>query len=128
LECGGPAPLFKLLDQSQLFVIKKRRRAVGLGAAELGIEPEILDTQSHELVLDGQRVKLTKLEFEVFRYLYTRKGTAVSRASLVEDVWGWKHTGSNVIEAVMRTLRKKLGDKSESIETIRGLGYRFRNI
>jgi hypothetical protein len=99
----------------------------GLGAAELGIEPEILDIQSHELVLDGQRVKLTKLEFEVFRYLYTRKGTAVSRASLVEDVWGWKHTGSNVIEAVMRTLRKKLGDKSESIETIRGLGYRFRN-
>jgi hypothetical protein len=74
LECGGPAPLFKLLDQSQLFVIKKRRRAVGLGAAELGIEPEILATQSHELVLDGQRVKLTKLEFEVFRYLYTRKG------------------------------------------------------
>jgi len=99
----------------------------GLGAAELGIEPEMLDTQSHELVLDGHRVKLTKLEFEVFRYLYTRKGTAVSRASLVEDVWGWKHTGSNVIEAVMRTLRKKLGDKSESIETIRGLGYRFRN-
>jgi len=99
----------------------------GLGAAELGIEPEMLDAQSHELVLDGHRVKLTKLEFEVFRYLYTRKGTAVSRASLVEDVWGWKHTGSNVIEAVMRTLRKKMGDKSESIETIRGLGYRFRN-
>jgi hypothetical protein len=99
----------------------------GLAAAELGIEPEMLDTQSHELVLDGHRVKLTKLEFEVFRYLYTRKGTAVSRASLVEDVWGWKHTGSNVIEAVMRTLRKKMGDKSEAIETIRGLGYRFRN-
>jgi len=99
----------------------------GLGAAELGIEPEMLDSQSHELVLDGYRVKLTKLEFEVFRYLYTRKGTAVTRASLVEDVWGWKHTGSNVIEAVMRTLRKKLGDKSKSIETIRGLGYRFRN-
>lgn len=99
----------------------------GLGAAELGIESEILDAQSHELVLDGQRVRLTKLEFDVFRYLYMRKGTAVSRASLVEDVWGWKHTGSNVIEAVMRTLRKKLGDKSESIETIRGLGYRFRN-
>ncbi|HET6863012.1 MAG TPA: winged helix-turn-helix domain-containing protein [Pyrinomonadaceae bacterium] len=99
----------------------------GLGATELGIEADILDTQSHELVLEGQRIKLTKLEFEVFRYLYMRKGTPVSRASLVEDVWGWKHTGSNVIEAVMRTLRKKLGDKSETIETIRGLGYRFRN-
>ena len=98
-----------------------------LGAAELCIEQELLDSQSHELVLDGNRVKLTRLEFEVFQYLYQRKGTAVSRASLVEDVWGWKHTGSNVIEAVMRTLRKKLGEKSESIETIRGLGYRFRS-
>jgi DNA-binding response OmpR family regulator len=99
-----------------------------LGAAELNIEQELLDPQAHELVLNGNRVKLTKLEFDVFQYLYDRKGIAVSRASLVEDVWGWKQTGSNVIEAVMRTLRKKLGDKSTSIETIRGLGYRFRNI
>jgi len=98
-----------------------------LGSAELNIELDLLDTQAHELVLSGNRVKLTKLEFEVFQYLYHRKGIAVSRASLVEDVWGWKHTGSNVIEAVIRTLRKKLGDKSESIETIRGLGYRFRS-
>jgi hypothetical protein len=98
-----------------------------LAAAELNIDQDLLDPQAHELVLNGNRVKLTKLEFEVFQYLYNRKGTAVSRASLVKDVWGWKHTGSNVIEAVMRTLRKKLGDRSESIETIRGLGYRFRN-
>ena len=99
-----------------------------LGAAELNIEQEMLDAQAHELVLNGNRVKLTKLEFEVFQYLYDRKGITVSRASLVEDVWGWKHTGSNVIEAVMRTLRKKLGDQSSSIETIRGLGYRFKSI
>jgi DNA-binding response OmpR family regulator len=99
-----------------------------LGSAELGVEEGILDRQSHEIVLDGQRVKLTKLEFEVFAYLYQRQGTGVSRAALVEDVWGWKHTGSNVVEAVMRSLRKKLGERSESIETIRGLGYRFRNL
>ena len=100
----------------------------GLGTAELGIEEEMLDAQAHELVLEGKRVKLTKLEFEVFQYLYHRKGTAVTRASLVEDVWGWKHTGSNVVEAVVRSLRKKLGDRSSLIETIRGLGYRFRNV
>jgi hypothetical protein len=99
-----------------------------LGAAELGVEEEMLDPQAHELMLDGKRVKLTKLEFEVFQYLYQRKGVGVSRASLIEDVWGWKHTGSNVVEAVVRSLRKKLGDRSSSIETIRGLGYRFRNV
>ena len=99
-----------------------------LGAAELGVEAEMLDPQAHELVLDGKRVKLTKLEFEVFQYLHQRKGVGVSRASLIEDVWGWKHTGSNVVEAVVRSLRKKLGDRSSMIETIRGLGYRFRNV
>jgi len=41
-------------------------------------------------------------------------------------VWGWKHTSSNVVEAVVRTLRKKLGDKSSLIDTIRGSGYRLR--
>jgi DNA-binding response OmpR family regulator len=98
-----------------------------LGAAELGVQQEMLDAQAHELVLNGQRVKLTKLEFEVFQYLYERPGIVVSRASLVEDVWGWKQTGSNVVEAVVRTIRKKLGDRSSTIETIRGTGYRFRN-
>lgn len=101
----------------------------GLAAAELGLEEEdILDRQAHELILDGARVKLTKLEFDVFLYLYQRKGKAVTRASLIEDVWGWKQTGSNVIEAVIRSVRKKLGDRSSAIETIRGSGYRFRGL
>jgi DNA-binding response OmpR family regulator len=65
---------------------------------------------------------------EVFQYLYQREGVGVSHASLIEDVRGWKHTGSNVVEAVVRFLRKKLGDRSLSVETIRGLGYRFRNV
>jgi len=100
-----------------------------LAAAELGVEEEALfDRQAHELVLDGQRVKLTKLEFEVFLYLYQRQGQAVTRASLIEDVWGFKHTGSNVVEAVVRSLRKRLGSSASVIETIRGSGYRFRSL
>lgn len=99
-----------------------------LGTVELGIEEKLLDPEAHEIVIDGERVKLTKLEFEVLQYLHQHEGKAVTRASLVENVWGWKHTGSNVVEAVMRTLRKKLGTRSSSIETIRGLGYRFRSL
>src|SRR5262245_25388571 len=101
----------------------------GLAAAELGIdEQEPFDRQDHELVLGDNRVKLTKLEFEVFVYLYQHKGKAVTRAALIEDVWGWKQTGSNVIEAVVRSLRKKLGARASAIETIRGSGYRFRGL
>ena len=100
-----------------------------LAADELGVEEEnIVDVEAHELTLDHTRVKLTKLEFDVFLYLYRRKGKAVTRASLIEDVWGWKQSGSNVVEAVMRSLRKILGKHAATIETIRGSGYRYRSL
>lgn len=98
-------------------------------AAELGRDgEEVFDEQAHELMIDNGRVKLTKLEFDVFHYPYQRRGKAVTRASLTEDVRGWKQTGSNVIEAVIRSLRKKLGVRASAIETIRGSGYRFRGL
>jgi DNA-binding response OmpR family regulator len=98
-----------------------------LVASELQIEDDsILDLVQHQLVLDGRRVDLTKLEFEVISYLYQRKGTVVERSELLRDVWGYDYAGgSNVIEANVRSLRRKLGDRAASIETVRGLGYRF---
>jgi DNA-binding response OmpR family regulator len=98
-----------------------------LVAAELQIEDDsILDHAQHQLVLDGRRVDLTKLEFDVISYLQQRKGHVVERAALLRDVWGYDYTGgSNVIEANVRSLRRKLGDRAGAIETVRGLGYRF---
>lgn len=96
-------------------------------ATELRIdEDSLLDTAQRQLVLDGRRIDLTKLEFEVFNYLYERPGKVVERASLLRDVWGYDYAGgSNVIEALVRSLRRKLGDHAAVIETVRGLGYRF---
>jgi two-component system alkaline phosphatase synthesis response regulator PhoP len=55
-----------------------------------------------------------------------RKGMVVERSELLRDVWGYENAGgSNVIEANVRSLRKKLGDRAAAIETVRGLGYRF---
>lgn len=100
----------------------------GLVAAELGVEEgAILDIDARELVMEGRRVGLTKLEFGVLHYLYQREGKAVSRASLVENVWGYDFEGdSNVVDVVVRSLRKKLGERASVIETVRGVGYRFR--
>jgi AAA ATPase-like protein len=96
-------------------------------AAELQIEEDsILDPLQHQLVLDGRRVDLTKLEFDVISYLHYRRGTVVERADLLRDVWGYDYAGgSNVIEVNVRSPRRKLGDRAASIETVRGLGYRF---
>jgi hypothetical protein len=99
-----------------------------LVAAELQVEDDsILDPVQHQLVLDGRRVDLTKLEFDVINYLQQRQGRVVERAALLRDVWGYEYAGgSNVIEANVHSLRRKLGDRAGSIETVRGLGYRFR--
>jgi DNA-binding winged helix-turn-helix (wHTH) protein len=99
-----------------------------LVATELQIENDsILDLVQHQLVLDGRRVDLTKLEFGVISYLHERQGTVVGRSELLRDVWGYDYTGgSNVIEANVRSLRRKLGSHAWSIETVRGIGYRFR--
>jgi hypothetical protein len=99
-----------------------------LVAAELGLSPnEMLDVEGRELVVDGRRIPLTRLEFTVFRYLREHEGKAVGREALIRDVWGLKYdVGSNVVDAVIKTLRKKLGARSEMIETVAGHGYKLR--
>ena len=78
---------------------------------ELGLRPEeILDTAARELVNEEERVALTALEFGVLTYLRQREGKAVSRAELLGEVWEQRaNSGSNVVDVVVRSLRRKLG-------------------
>jgi len=101
-----------------------------LAAAELGVrrDVDLLDVEARELVLDEGRAPLTPLEFGVMRYLVARKGKVVSRSELLRDVWGTRYEGgSNVVDAVVRTLRKKLGKQSWRVEAVTGVGYRMRS-
>ena len=84
-----------------------------------------VDEANRELVRDGERVALTPLEFGVLRYMLDHSGQVVTRDTLIDHVWEQKFSGSNVVDAVMRALRKKLGRWAPSIETVVGHGYRF---
>jgi DNA-binding response OmpR family regulator len=97
-------------------------------AAELGIDrTELLDVDAHELVFDGRRVPLTQLEFDVMRYLSDHAGKVVTRVALETEVWGYDyHGGSNVVDAIIKALRKKLAEQAALIETVHGTGYRLR--
>lgn len=99
-----------------------------LVASELEIENEgLLDAAARELVLNGRRVGLTRLEFGVMEYLDQHAGKAVPRIALLENVWEQHYDGgSNVVDVVIRSLRKKLGDKASMIEAVQGVGYRLR--
>jgi hypothetical protein len=102
----------------------------GLVAAELGVgedETGHVDVGARELVLNGKRVGLTKLEFELIQYLSSRAGRAVSRADLLADVWGNEYGGgSNIVDVVVRGVRRKMGSHAEMLESVRGTGYRLR--
>lgn len=99
-----------------------------LAAAELGIKKEdsLLDNDSHELLQGSDRVHLTPLEYGLLKHLQIQQGKAVSRSELLNEVWGTQYQGgSNVVDSVVRGLRKKLGNRSGIIETVTGVGYRY---
>jgi hypothetical protein len=98
---------------------------------ELGAdEPTVLDPTARRLVLDGRPVDLSRLELEVLRHLQRREGLAVTREELLREVWGHEWTGasSNVVEAVVSGLRKKMGDRAAALQTVRGVGYRLGSL
>ncbi|MBN8731260.1 MAG: winged helix-turn-helix domain-containing protein [Acidobacteria bacterium] len=110
-----------------------------LAAAELRLDPDhvgsavdglpgLLDEDSRELVLGNHRVSLTVLEFALLQYLHERPGKAVSRAELLQHVWRSRasDSASNVVDVVVRSVRKKLGAHAPRLATIRGFGYTLR--
>lgn len=99
----------------------------GLVAAELGLDPNVsVDEAGREIRINGQTVQLTPLEFGVLRCLREHEGRAVSRATILDAVWGYESdVGSNVVDVVVRRLRQKLGGAGAVVEAVRGTGYRL---
>jgi len=124
IELGGVLCYLIFLDFGPASVDGWLTRVV---AKELHVEEDsLLDVAQRQLVLEGQRIDLTKLEFEVLNYLYQRPGKVVERSALLRDVWGYDYAaGSNVIPTLVASIRRKLGDHASAVETVRGLGYRF---
>lgn len=93
--------------------------------SSLSVGPVTLDLLSRQVVSGGKEFELTAREFTMLELLMRNAGQIISREQLLSRVWGLDHDpGSNVVDVYVRYLRQKLG--SNSIETVRGLGYRFQ--
>jgi two-component system OmpR family response regulator len=98
------------------------RRAAGLATSEIEVGPLKIDTKASRVVVDGNPVKLTSLEYRLLAYLAHHRGKVVSRTELVEHLYDQDFDrDSNTIEVFVGRLRKKLG--VNLIQTVRGLGY-----
>ena len=86
--------------------------------------PLTLDLASHRAIKDGSEVALSARELELLATFMRHPGQVLSRAQLLDQVWGLDFDpGSNVVEVYVAALRRKIG--SGAIETVRGSGYRF---
>jgi two-component system OmpR family response regulator len=89
-----------------------------------------LDPAAHQVLRDGRTIDLTSKEFALLEFLMRHTGEVLSRAILIEHVWDFAHDGdSNLIDVHIRNLRMKIDRPFglDSIDTIRGVGYRLRD-
>jgi len=84
------------------------------------------DEANREIVLYGQHRPTTPLEYAVMVTLIKASGRVVTRDEMLAEIWNTPVAGSNKVDAVVGSLRKKLGPFAASIETVTGHGYRFR--
>ncbi|MCR1949621.1 MULTISPECIES: response regulator transcription factor [unclassified Clostridium] len=81
---------------------------------------------SHEVKVNNEVINLSPKEFELLSYLSDNEGIALSRDTILDNVWGLDYYGDlRTVDTNIKRLREKLGDKSSYIVTVRGSGYRF---
>jgi DNA-binding response OmpR family regulator len=89
----------------------------------------ILDDERHEVVVRGEPVHLTPIEYQLLRFLMTQPNRPVSKDMLFQQVWGYDLVGgTNLVEVAVRRLREKIErDPSQPVYllTVRGAGYKF---
>ncbi len=87
-----------------------------------------LDAAAHRVWIDAEEIELTALELRLLSTLLARRGRVQTREALLLDVWGHDpDLPTRTVDTHIQRLRKKLGDVAEYIETLRGVGYRFRS-
>lgn len=85
-----------------------------------------MNTGKHEVTAGGEVVQLTLKEYELLKRLIKNPNMVLTRDQLLEDIWGYDFDGeTRTVDVHVRTLRQKLGNYGECIETVRGVGYRM---
>jgi two-component system phosphate regulon response regulator PhoB len=91
------------------------------------IGPLTVDPGRHKVEIKGKEIQLTYTEFRILRLLAESPGRAFSRQQIVDQVRGESYSVTErIVDVQMVSLRKKLGPLRDWIETVRGVGYRFR--
>lgn len=85
-----------------------------------------LDNIAHDVYIDDKKIYLTPKEYDLLKYFIDNRNVALSRESLLSNIWGYDFYGDDrTIDTHVKTLRKHLGKYKNLIITVRGMGYKF---
>lgn len=85
-----------------------------------------VDFSGRIVTINGKRVEMTPKEYDLFFYMVKNNGIALTREKLISEVWGYDFFGDDrTLDTHIKLLRKSLGEYSNLIVTLRGVGYRF---
>lgn len=93
-----------------------------IGSEDIQILPS-----KHLVYVHGDEIQITYKEYEVLKLLMTHPGIVYTREQLLDEIWGMDYDGeTRTVDVHIRTLRMKLKDAGEHIDTVRGVGYRYK--
>ena len=124
-----PFGMMEMVSRVRALLRRAPSRAVASAAVSdvMTLGPLSLSPSRHEVSLEGKPLNLTVREFDLLSFLMRSPGVVFNRETLLQRVWGWDFDGgSRTVDVHVQTLRQKLGDHAELIETVRGVGYRLR--
>jgi phosphate regulon transcriptional regulator PhoB len=89
----------------------------------------IIDNTRHKVTVGGEKIALTTTEFKLLEYMAQRPGVVLSRYQILDAVSGDDAVVCDrTVDAHIKSLRRKLGTAKDYIETVRGAGYRFKEV
>ena len=122
-----PFSVRELILRVKVLLKKQRESLVENKLVTFG--PIRIDLDAHELKINDKEIVLTALDFKLLQHLVKRKGRVQTREQLLGDVWGYSaEVTTRTVDTHIKRLREKLGNTSDYIQTIRGVGYRFSNV
>ncbi len=132
LELGADDYIVKPISPRKLVsriraVMRRYESVKSEEAKNLDFGPLVIDRESYMVMVAGEKVFFPRKEFEILYYLASHEGKVVSPETLLSRVWGADvYVGDRTVDVHIRKIREKLGEHSEMIETIKGVGYKFR--